>query len=168
MIPHFIVLLFLQIGFLLVGFIRFWSILFTGSWPKWIFDYSVKLMRYKIRLNCSLLNLVDRYPSFGLNGKCDNIEYDVEYKTKYSRVRLITRGLFGVIALFPHYIILLFQNIGVFFVNISSFWVILFTGKYPENSFNFIVGVKRHKLKLKNYLYYLSDKYPSFDNKSNI
>ena len=43
----------------------------------------------------------------------------------------------------PHYFVLLFLLIGVFFAKIVAFFAVLFTGRYPEGVFDFVTGVLR-------------------------
>ncbi|MGJ8660966.1 MAG: DUF4389 domain-containing protein [Bacteroidota bacterium] len=163
-IPHFFVLFFLQIGLMFINFVRFWIILFTGKWPKVLFDYAVKLQRYSLRVSSRLINLSDGYPQFGLNGTDDKTDFDIEYKESQSQLRLLGRFIFGVFLLIPHIFVLYIKIIGVYVVLFVAWWVVLFTGKYPKDLHNFVVGVLRHGYRLVNYLYFLCDDYPSFSN----
>jgi hypothetical protein len=163
-IPHAFVLFFLQIGLIFVNIGRFWIILFTGKWPKGMFDYAVKLQRYGIRVSSRLLNLCDGYPDFGLNGKDNKTDFNIEHKESYSRWRMIGRGIFGPLLIFPHFFILFFKQIAVILVRIIAWWAILITGKYPKGIHHFVVGVLRHSQRIGNYLYFLVDGYPSFSN----
>src|SRR4051794_24628574 len=67
-IPHFIVLFFLYIGafFAVIG--AWFAILFTGRYPRGIFDYVVGVGRWTNRVTAYALILVtDRYPPFRLS-----------------------------------------------------------------------------------------------------
>ena len=44
--------------------IAFWVILFTGRYPKSMFEYQVQLLRWQLRLNARKYNLSDDYPPF--------------------------------------------------------------------------------------------------------
>jgi hypothetical protein len=163
-LPHLFVLYFLLIGLMFVNIGRFWIILFTGKWPKGLFDYAVKFHRYSVRVSARLLNLSDGYPAFGLGGTDTNTDFDIEYKESYSRMRLLGRAIFGIFLIIPHMFVLYFKLIGVYFVVFIAWWAVLITGKYPKGMHNFVVGVYRHAMRITNYLYYLSDDYPSFSN----
>jgi hypothetical protein len=66
-IPHYIVLFFLYIG-VVVGVIAAWfAILFTGRYPRGIFDYVAGVLRWHNRVVAYALVLVtDEYPPFRL------------------------------------------------------------------------------------------------------
>ena len=164
LIPHAILLFFIQIGLLFINIGRFWIILFTGKWPVGLHSYAVKTQRYGLRVSARLLNLSDGYPKFGLSGTDDNTDYDIEHKESYSRLRLIGRGLFGPLLAFPHIFVLAFKVIGVYFVLFISWWAVLFTGKYPKGMHDFAVETLRHQASIGNYLYFLCYNYPSFSN----
>jgi Domain of unknown function (DUF4389) len=66
-IPHLIVLVFLAIAAYVVVFIAFFAILFTGSYPRGMFDFVTGVLRWSIRVNAYGQWLVtDRYPPFSL------------------------------------------------------------------------------------------------------
>jgi Domain of unknown function (DUF4389) len=66
-IPHMIVLLFLIIAAYVVIFIAFFAILFTGRYPRGMFDFVTGVGRWTYRVNAYAQWLVtDRYPPFSL------------------------------------------------------------------------------------------------------
>jgi hypothetical protein len=66
-IPHYIVLLFLVLAAYVVVFIAFFAILFTGRYPRGMFDFVVGVGRWTTRVNAYAQWLVtDRYPPFTL------------------------------------------------------------------------------------------------------
>jgi Domain of unknown function (DUF4389) len=66
-IPHLIVLLFLIIAAYVVTFIAFFAILFTGRYPRGMFDFVVGTSRWFIRVSAYATWLMtDRYPPFSL------------------------------------------------------------------------------------------------------
>jgi hypothetical protein len=66
-IPHIVCLLVLLIGALAVAIIAWVAILFTGKFPKGMFDFVVGVLRWSVRVSCyaSLLT-TDVYPPFSL------------------------------------------------------------------------------------------------------
>jgi hypothetical protein len=66
-IPHYIVLFFLGIGAVVAVIIAWFSIVFTGRYPRGLFDFVVGVMRWSNRVTGYALVLVtDEYPPFSL------------------------------------------------------------------------------------------------------
>jgi hypothetical protein len=66
-IPHLIVLTFLAIAAYVVVIIAFFAILFTGRYPRGMFDFVVGTIRWWIRVSAYAVWLMtDRYPPFSL------------------------------------------------------------------------------------------------------
>ena len=66
-IPHYIVLAFLAIGGIFVWVIAWFAILFTGRYPRPLFDYMVGVARWGLRVQAyAFLLVTDRYPPFSL------------------------------------------------------------------------------------------------------
>ena len=67
-IPHYIVLLVLSIGVLIAWVIAWFAILFTGRYPRGLFDYMVGVSRWSLRVQAyAFLLTTDQYPPFSLN-----------------------------------------------------------------------------------------------------
>jgi len=67
-IPHFIVLFFLSIGAFFAVVIAWFAILFTGRYPRGLFDYVVGVGRWWLRVQAyAILLVTDRYPPFALH-----------------------------------------------------------------------------------------------------
>jgi hypothetical protein len=67
-IPHYFVLCFLGIGAAIAVIIAWFAILFTGKYPRGLFDYVVGVGRWALRVNAYVgLMVTDRYPPFNLN-----------------------------------------------------------------------------------------------------
>ena len=66
-IPHYIVLGFLFIGAFFAVVIAWFAILFTGRYPRGLFDYVVGVGRWALRVQAyAALLVTDRYPPFSL------------------------------------------------------------------------------------------------------
>jgi uncharacterized protein DUF4389 len=66
-LPHLIVLTFLAIAAYVVIVIAFFAILFTGRYPRGMFDFVTGVLRWSIRVNAyGYWLLTDRYPPFSL------------------------------------------------------------------------------------------------------
>lgn len=67
-IPHYVVLCLLWIAFLVLTVIAFFAILFTGRYPRGIFDYVEGTLRWSNRVQGYAFALVtDRYPPFSFD-----------------------------------------------------------------------------------------------------
>jgi hypothetical protein len=66
-IPHFIVLVLLDIGTFFVVIFAWFAILFTGTYPRGLFDFVEGVFRWNARVEgYALLMVTDRYPPFSL------------------------------------------------------------------------------------------------------
>jgi Domain of unknown function (DUF4389) len=67
-IPHYVVLFFLWIGAVVSILIAWFAILFTGRYPRGLFDYLVGVGRWENRVVAyAFLMVTDRYPPFRLS-----------------------------------------------------------------------------------------------------
>ena len=67
-IPHYVVLFFLEIGAGVVVIIAWFAILFTGHYPRGLFDFVEGVIRWHNRvIGYALLLVTDRYPPFRLS-----------------------------------------------------------------------------------------------------
>jgi len=66
-IPHYIVLFFLTIAAIVAVVVAWFVILFTGRYPRGIFDFVEGVLRWGLRVEAyALLFITDRYPPFSL------------------------------------------------------------------------------------------------------
>lgn len=67
-IPHYVILFFLGIAALVVVIIAWFAILFTGRYPRGMFDFVVGVTRWSLRVTAyALLLSTDHYPPFSLD-----------------------------------------------------------------------------------------------------
>ena len=66
-IPHYIVLTFILLGWLITTIVAWFIILITGSYPQGLYDFGVGALRWLLRVEAYLLLLVDEYPPFSLD-----------------------------------------------------------------------------------------------------
>jgi hypothetical protein len=67
-IPHYIVLFFLGIAAVVCIVIAWFAILFTGRYPRGLFDFVVGVGRWGVRVSAyAFLLVTDRYPPFSLS-----------------------------------------------------------------------------------------------------
>ncbi len=63
-IPHGIILYFYGIAVAIVTFIAFFAILFTGKFPRGMYDFVVSYIRWSLNVSAYLGLLRDEYPPF--------------------------------------------------------------------------------------------------------
>ena len=83
---------------------------------------------------------------------------DAQLLPEYSRFMPLIKWLI----LLPHYVVLFFLAIGAMFVSFIAFFATLFTAKYPEGMWNYMVGFQRWALRVMAYNFLITDKYPPF------
>jgi hypothetical protein len=88
---------------------------------------------------------------------------NIRHQESYSRGELLLRTIFGLIYIqLPHLFLLAFFNIWSAIVSFIAWWVILFTGRYPESFFEYNVKMIRWQVRLNARTANLADGYPAF------
>jgi hypothetical protein len=183
-IPHFIVLFFLFIAFVVLTIVAFFAILFTGRYPRSLFNFNVGVLRWAWRVGFYTYDGLgtDRYPPFTLGPEPDYpATLDVAYPEQLSRGLVLVKWWLLAI---PHYLILgVFLGGGwfawnggwdgdgrgssggpglilllVFFAGIA----LLFTTRYPRGIFDLVVGLNRWVFRVVAYAALMTDVYPPF------
>jgi hypothetical protein len=180
-IPHAIILFFLWIAFFVVSVVAFFSILFTGRYPRAIFDFNVGVLRWTWRVGYYSYSALgtDRYPPFTL---ADDPNYPARLSVEYPQS--LSRGLVLVkwwLLALPHYLIT-----GVFTGAAFAGWNqarhsdpwygagligllvliagigLLFAGRYPRGLYDFVIGMNRWVFRVGAYAGLMTDQYPPF------
>lgn len=163
-IPHVVVFFFVSIWYGILDFIKFWVVLFTGRIPESTFEFQKKFWQWQIRLTATIFNMRDGYPAIGTGGSNENATIEFENPESVKRGLVLIRALFGSIYVgIPHGFLLGFFGIAANFVQFLAWWAILFTGKYPESMFDFIMRYLRWSMRVSLYLSYYTDDYPPFN-----
>jgi hypothetical protein len=181
-IPHAVVLLFLWIATLFLTLVAFFAILFTSRYPRRIFDFNVGVLRWSWRVAFWSFdaNGTDRYPPFTL---ADDPTYparlQVDYPERLSRGLVLVKWWLLVI---PHLLIvglfvgsstLVWQTSDGTAIRVASTGLIgmvvfiavvalLFTDRYPQGLFDFVMGMNRWCVRVASYVLLMRDEYPPF------
>ena len=67
LLPHLIVMWFLGIAWVIVVWLAYWVVLFTGTYPRGMFDFVVGVQRWQNRMTAWIAGLSDDYPPFRLS-----------------------------------------------------------------------------------------------------
>ncbi|RBY87735.1 DUF4389 domain-containing protein [Blastococcus sp. TF02A-30] len=182
LLPHYVVLAFLWIGFVVVSVIAFVAILVTGRYPRPLFDYAVGVLRWTWRVQHYGYGALgtDRYPPFRLT---DDPAYPAHLEVPYPEH--LSRGLVLVkwwLLAIPHYLILAVLVGGGLWLGAGGRggddgWAagglltllvliagiaLLFTGRYPPSLYDFVIGLNRWALRVAAYAALMTDRYPPF------
>ena len=157
-IPHYIILYFLQIAQFVVIFIAFFAILFTKKYPRSLFNFVVGVNRWYANYYVYLLLLRDEYPPFTMEQSEYPVTYNVEYPEELSRWMIFVKWLLII----PNAIVMVIVTFVAYLVTFAAFFIILFTKKYPESLFTFVVGALRWSQRVNAYVMLLRDEYPPF------
>ena len=134
-------------------------ILFRQKYPRWWFDWNFNLVRFENRVLAYLALLRDEYPSTD-EEQAARVDFPFpDAQNDLNRWMPLVKWLLAI----PHYIILFFLAIAAFVVIIIAWFAILFTGRYPQGLFDFVVGVIRWGTRVQGYAFILiTDRYPPF------
>lgn len=89
--------------------------------------------------------------------------FNIKHAESLSRGELLLRFFFGWIYIYlPHGFVLIFVGLWGAILSFISWWIILFTGRYPQSFFEFQVGLLRWSTRLRARQYNLTDGYPAF------
>ena len=164
-IPHLIIIYFLQIVANILFFIATFGILFTGNYPRGLFNFFVGYMRWNANITGYLVSAYDKYPPFSMDPQpAYPLTLSVDYPTGLSRFLNfpILGYIIKAILLIPHYIIIAFLALAALVVLFIAQFAILFTGSFPAGMHGFMIGVGRWSIRITAYLMAVTDKYPPF------
>ncbi|MDJ0354220.1 DUF4389 domain-containing protein [Pseudarthrobacter sp. PH31-O2] len=180
-IPHFIVLFFLWFAFGVVTIVAWFAILFTGRYPRSLFNFNVGVLRWSWRVafySYAALG-TDIYPPFTLARTDYPADFDVDYPEKLSRGLVLVKSWLLAI---PHLLIVaLLTGTAQTWVYRDGRWaqvgvgvsllgllvliagvVLLFTGAYARGLFDFLLGLNRWIYRVWAYVSLMRDEYPPF------
>ena len=134
-------------------------IVFRQKYPRWWFDWNLELLRFSNRVFVYLALMDDRYPA---TDEQQSVRLDFPYPDVPRDLNRWLPLVKWALAI-PHYFVLVFLGIGTFLALIVVWFVILFTGQYPRQLFDFVEGVMRWENRVVGYAFVLvTDQYPPF------
>lgn len=178
-IPHYLVLAVLWIGFAVTSVVAFFAILFSERYPRRLFDYNLGVLRWTWRVHYYAYGALgtDRYPPFSLGEHSGYPAHlDIPYPQQLSRRLVLVK--WWLLAL-PHYLILSvlvggglilgqrgqgawgISGLLGLLVGIAAI-SLLFRGIYPGSLYRLIMGINRWSLRVTAYAALMTDIYPPF------
>ena len=134
-------------------------IVFRERYPRWWYDWNLNLLRFTTRVTAFLALMDDRYPSTEDEQSVHLTMPYPDVKANLNRWLPIVKWLLAI----PHYLALIVLTIGATLAAIAVWFVILFTGRYPRELFDYIEGVMRWHVRVLSYAILLvTDQYPPF------
>jgi Domain of unknown function (DUF4389) len=187
-IPHYIVLAFLWIAYLVLSVLAFFAILFTGRYPRAIFDFNLGVLRWSWRVGFYAYDALgtDRYPPFSLGEEPGYpARLDVPYPERLSRGLVLVKWWLLAI---PHYIVVAILagswgwpqlwwpwanaqhdgplevgSPGLIGILVFIAGVMLLIGRrYPRELFDLVIGLNRWVFRVIAYASLMRDEYPPF------
>ena len=179
-IPHFIVLFFLWVAFFVLTVVAGFAILFTGRYPRGIFDFNVGVLRWSWRVSYYATDGglgTDRYPPFSLAAQeGDSARLEIAYPQQLSRGLVLVKWWLLAI---PQYIVVgllvggtawwaTYDNGAPVYGGLLSILVLiaavvlLVTGRYPTSLFDLVIGLNRWVFRVVAYAALMTDQYPPF------
>jgi hypothetical protein len=170
-IPHAIVLVFLWLAVAVLTVVAGVAIAFTGRYPRSIFDFNLGVMRWTWRVSFYSFSALatDAYPPFSL---APDPDYPASFEVDYPEH--LSRGLVWVkwwLLAIPHYLVVGIlvggwhvaggSGLVAVLVLIAAI-VLLFTGRYPQSIFDFVMGCNRWAYRVLAYAALMRDEYPPF------
>ena len=157
-IPHYLIIYALNIVFEVISLIAFFAILFTGAYPRSLFDFAVNTQRWRMNLVGYVMLIREEYPPFSFEPGLYPVTFEVDYPANLQRFAPLYKWILAI----PHFIIVAVLGFVAFFVVFIAGFSVLFTGKYPEGMYKFVVGVQRWTMRVQLYALFMTDEYPPF------
>jgi hypothetical protein len=158
-IPHFIVVTLYGIAAFVVIFIAWFALLFTGRWPRGMYDFVAGFWRYATAVYGYWYLLTDAYPPFSPEVDAYPVRLNVAPpKEEYNRLKV----LFRIILAIPPYIIAYAMSIVAQVGAFLAWFAIVILGRQPKGLQDMIVLGLSYQQRAYTYVSLLTEDWPPF------
>ena len=164
-IPHFFILYFVSIGAWFASWFGYWGIALNGSLSPGIARFLHNFLGWQLRITAWMASWRDEYPTFAMEQPDYAARVVITEPTLERKRGLAVAGIIffvKAILLLPHIIVLYFILIAAGIAGWVAYWVVAFTGVYPDGIFNFVLGTLRWSVRMNAWQFSLTDAYPPF------
>jgi len=140
-----------------LAIVSWFTLVFAARHIIGIRQFTSFYLRWRVRALAYFMLLEDVYPPFGDAPYPASIEV-ADPVSPRDRVAVGLRILLAI----PHMIVLFFVLLAWCFTTIAAWFIILFTGNYPQGLYEFGVGALRWRLRVEAYILLMVDEYPPF------
>ncbi|WP_077743241.1 DUF4389 domain-containing protein [Mycolicibacterium boenickei] len=161
-VPHYPILIGLYLVYPLVVLAAGVAILFTGRYPRPLFDFNVGVLRWSWRVvNYRFpMNTTDKYPPFSLKPQADYPgDLEVDYPEQLSRGAVLVK--WWMLAL-PQIIMCWAMEAPLQVLCVISAVRLLARGTVSQGMFDLLMGIVRWRYRVAVYVSLMSDEYPPF------
>lgn len=163
LLPHFLLLGILAPADRAVSLVSKIFILFTGRYPDIFYQFNISLLRWRLRVLASTNHLTDEYPQFGPEAESESVTFTLPRQSHYDVGLFFLRLFFAPFyVLLPHGFMLFFYSIWVSILSFIAWWVVLFSGTFPQSFHEQITGFIRWWYRVELYMANMTDDYPPF------
>lgn len=156
LIPHFVVLLFLEIAAFFTAVFGWFAALVLGRLPEPVFRFLAGVLGYRTRVAASALLLIDRYPPFALDPPSG---YPVQIDVRPTRLNRLA-VFFRLILVIPAAIVQSLVTSGWYVLAIVWWLITLILGRMPRPLFEATAATLRYDMRVSAYMSLLSPAYP--------
>ncbi|MBV8179889.1 MAG: DUF4389 domain-containing protein [Mycobacterium sp.] len=161
-VPHYPILILLYLAYPLVTVAAGVAILFTGRYPRPLFDFNVGVLRWSWRvMNYRFpMNSTDKYPPFTLASRPDYPgDLAVDYPEQLTNWAVLVK--WWLLALPQILLCWAMEPLLQLLCVIAPFWL-LFTGTIPPGMRDLLLGIVRWRYRVAVYVSLMRDEYPPF------
>jgi hypothetical protein len=163
LLPHYILLALFSIVVFFATLVTWIPVLLTGRFPGWGYSIIGGYYRWYIRVISYQYLMVGPYPPFSPTAPYP-VEVEFDPDTRINQLwgipilGILVRSLLAI----PHYFVLAFLGIAVYFVVLVAWIAVLVNGRYPQVGYDIVGGFFRWSMRVSGWILLMAGPYPPF------